>query len=647
MDSAPIFVHSLFRAGSTYVFNVFRRSTAGYWCYQEPLHEYIRHAATAPERLLDLHFDLEATLRHPHLEKPYFWELYEVRHAISSLFRKDFSYDSFFASEGHASFAALSEYLQCLLDNSRGRPMLQCCRTFGRVAALRKTFGGKHIHLWRNPLDQWWSYQVDSYFDVTTQLILNAVDPPEVLQATKKMCGIADFHDANIENEIAHAAGHRLASHSSFAAFYALWLYSLIEMEKTVDISINIDSLSSSGEYRHRMLRSFADAGIPEIDFSDCQIAQAAYVDRDVAFFSEQEKRVHDLFIEHGYKADDVDAVMRLRGVCRPALRSSVKSLTEDAARVREVALKQIDRLAESQRVLLDQVAALERDRQFIGALDSERGALRKTLDSANDELRTTAARLAQATEEGSALRIQITELRQELASTIAEADLQRADANSLRQMVRVAETYASNLETELSRARSTIDERAHELSQARSRIDEMTNDLSLARVRIDALYLEMTRWHGVANDINRHLHAVYATRSWRLTAPLRSAQQWIRRFDLSTSAGFMRLIDLSNGALLRLLTRVGRYVQDRPAVKRPLIRLLTRFPRRYQQLRSIVFSHTMRPSDTTAVCGAQPSPGDTAENVALTQESLLKPSVLRVYRRLLDARKAAANGLR
>jgi hypothetical protein len=44
MSAGPIFVHSLFRSGSTYLFEVFRRSPDGYWCYQEPLNEHLRHA---------------------------------------------------------------------------------------------------------------------------------------------------------------------------------------------------------------------------------------------------------------------------------------------------------------------------------------------------------------------------------------------------------------------------------------------------------------------------------------------------------------------------------------------------------------------------------------------------------------------------
>jgi hypothetical protein len=37
--NCPIFVHSIFRRASIYIFNVFRRSKYKYYSFQEPLHE--------------------------------------------------------------------------------------------------------------------------------------------------------------------------------------------------------------------------------------------------------------------------------------------------------------------------------------------------------------------------------------------------------------------------------------------------------------------------------------------------------------------------------------------------------------------------------------------------------------------------------
>jgi len=66
-----LFIHSLFRSGSTYVWNAFRRSPKGYWCYQEPLHETVLALEKAPMELLAFDTNEETKyLRHPKLDKP-------------------------------------------------------------------------------------------------------------------------------------------------------------------------------------------------------------------------------------------------------------------------------------------------------------------------------------------------------------------------------------------------------------------------------------------------------------------------------------------------------------------------------------------------------------------------------------------------
>jgi hypothetical protein len=381
-------------------------------------------------------------------------------------------------------------------------------------------------------------------------------------------------------------------------------------MEKATDISLNIDALSSSEEYQRQTFGHFTDAGIVDVDFSDCRIVQTAFGSRDIAFFEKAENQVHDLFIANGYREDDIDAAMKLRDSHRPALRHSVRSLTADAARTREVALKQIDRLAESQRVVQGQNLALDRSRRFTDTIEKDRAALREALDEAHEDLRAT--------------RVQLTLTNEYLRATSA-------------QLTHVTEEHSALQ----SRERTLELELAGMIAQANS----WENELSQARSRIDELHLEMTKWHGVANDINRHLQAVYATRSWRLTAPLRNIQQGLRRLDFSTNAGFARLSSLFKGIQFRLLSGITRYVQRRPEVKRTFIRVLIRFPRRYQQLRSIAFSHAVRLPDGPPAFDRDPSPDRSTNNIALVQEGEQPPSVLRVYRRLTDARKSAANG--
>ncbi len=396
----PIFVHSLFRSGSTYIFDVFRRSNLGYWCYQEPLHEHIRHAKDAPELLLAIDSNTNPDWHHPALQKPYFWELYQIKDEIAGLFKKEFSYDWFFIDEAHSAFSEVSAYLQCLINAANGRPVLQCCRSFGRAAALRKICGGTHAHLWRNPWDQWWSYKVDDYFDATTLLILNALELPAVLAEVKDVCRIAGFHDPDIEKEISHALAHRLGARDGYFAFYALWLYSFLATEKVADLSINVDSLSSSAPYRADILALLSARGISGLDLSDCKIVQARFSERDRAFFDAIENHVHELFVQHGYEKKDLDAVIALRIQHLPSVESSSPEMFATASRLRQVAIRSWDCLAEAQRAVAEREGTLAEaqrlgdaqreelaaDRQHVTQLESELGAASERLQTLGKE---------------------------------------------------------------------------------------------------------------------------------------------------------------------------------------------------------------------------------------------------------------------
>src|SRR4029079_7368033 len=117
-----------------------------------------------------------------------------------------------------------------------------------------------------------------------------------VLAAVREICGIPDFHDLDVDMELAHARAHPLASRESYLSFYALWMYSFLETERVADLSINIDSLTTSDVYRQHILSALARRGIDGVDFSDCSSAQARFSPDDVAFFTEAEDRAHELF---------------------------------------------------------------------------------------------------------------------------------------------------------------------------------------------------------------------------------------------------------------------------------------------------------------------------------------------------------------
>jgi hypothetical protein len=311
LHSSPVFVHSLFRAGSTYLFNVFRRSKSGYWCYQEPLNERLIEKAGRPGGLTTGIEGANEILRHPELEKPHTHEFHVVADELLLYFNQDLSYDLYFTHDKRL-LANLNDYFSALIKGARGRPVLQCCRTTGRIQYLQEVFAGCHIFLWRNPWDQWWSYKKDHYFDSRNLFIAGARDLPVYLRVLKKELNIPEFINVNPAVKEAYFANRFLAPDACYKLFYTLWCHAMLEAEPQCEVSISIDTLSVSGSYREDILEKLERLGVGGLDFNDCAVPIAGYGKNDREFFLTAESHVHSLLMSHGVRSEQMDQILHL-----------------------------------------------------------------------------------------------------------------------------------------------------------------------------------------------------------------------------------------------------------------------------------------------------------------------------------------------
>jgi glycosyltransferase involved in cell wall biosynthesis len=307
----PLFVHSLFRAGSTYLWQAFRRAPGGYWCYQEPLHELVLYCNGNYRELLKYTSGAGSShLRHPTLEKPYYQELVDVYEQCGNLIAPEIIYRQYFqrsASDG------LVGYLRALCAAARGVPVIQECRTASRIGAIKQGLGGCHLYLWRNPWDQWWSYKVNDYFNAVNQVILNGIDRPPFIENLCAGIGFRRFSATDLAGEIRHFAASPLPPGDAYCVFYALWCHALLEAAASADLLLNIDMLTSSGDYRRSTAASLEASGFPGLEFDDCRISQGIYADEDRRFFGAQERRVHDMLLASGYQAKDIGTIESFR----------------------------------------------------------------------------------------------------------------------------------------------------------------------------------------------------------------------------------------------------------------------------------------------------------------------------------------------
>lgn len=386
MSESPIFIHSLFRAGSTYLFSRLRRSDA-LFCYYESMHELVAWASEDVSRL-----DMETSaqkmqqLHHPVLDADYFDELKKVWPAWQNRLAPSTVYGGYFAE---TPTAAGQPFFEALATASPKKPLFSECRTAGRIRALKQGMGGHHAYLWRNPRDQWWSYQIDPYFDAASRVIAHADPLPaplaELLSSMdwprspeSSFSEARDFYDLRPT----HFA-------DSYTWFYGLWLFLLDHALENADLLINIDSLSGSTAHQDAVVQMLAAWGASGIDLSDAASPAAHFAAEELEVFSAAEARVHEIFIQSGWHADRLENLSALTEAHRPDPRgdSPAQQLATSERRAhlasRAVGVRRAEawaglheRQAEAVAVAHhDAVAlkrALEHDRKVLGELKKE-----------------------------------------------------------------------------------------------------------------------------------------------------------------------------------------------------------------------------------------------------------------------------------
>ncbi|HEX4183170.1 MAG TPA: hypothetical protein VHY34_07920 [Caulobacteraceae bacterium] len=153
-----VFLHGLWRSGSTYVWSRFR-AAEGTCCYYEPLHDGLarltraRIARDTPEAVQHN--------RHPAMEQPYFAEfkpLVGLRGVKG--YQRRFAY-SRFAPASTDQDPALEGYVRRLIDQAHREnrsPVLGFNRTGLRIGWLARRFDAYNIHIDRDPIDVFSSY---------------------------------------------------------------------------------------------------------------------------------------------------------------------------------------------------------------------------------------------------------------------------------------------------------------------------------------------------------------------------------------------------------------------------------------------------------------------------------------------------------
>lgn len=263
---APVFLHSSFRTSSTWLWIKFRENEKAV-AYCEYFHERLAH-------ITHRNFDSDGprawgaySSHHPDTD-PYFLEFFPLIKPSGGLegYDSSMALERFIPMSGIEMDLSMQEisYVRQLIELAQRRggvPVLSCTRTLGRIAGLKRAFGGHHIFLHRNLLQQWNSYshqQRDGnpYFVRTLLTYLQTCGHDPFVRI------LAGYAKGRLEPEALPSSNTfdseswlpRLNSDDLFILFVAFHVYLSMIAVKYADTVIDVTSLARRGvRYRQNL----------------------------------------------------------------------------------------------------------------------------------------------------------------------------------------------------------------------------------------------------------------------------------------------------------------------------------------------------------------------------------------------------------
>jgi len=302
MNKKAVFIHSLFRTGSTYLWNKFRESSK-YYCYYEPLHQIlIKYNEKTP--LWDISERSSNQMHHPLLSKPYLQEYQKLLKPEIGLpyFKKSFPFDEFTRVQSDSDF---KKYINLLIQGAGKKiPLLQFNRSALRIHWLKKTYpNALNVYLVRNPWDQWQSYVTMSeennvdIFHVMDFLIAGIHNKNKYFKPLTAHVPFFEYHNPDFDHELTiyETLINGYSLKEKYFTFYYIWLLSLIESVCYSDFFLNINFFSNKIDYQKNFIDFLKEQGFPEVDFSDAKILENEEYSLSVQEFKTIEHQVQTM----------------------------------------------------------------------------------------------------------------------------------------------------------------------------------------------------------------------------------------------------------------------------------------------------------------------------------------------------------------
>ncbi len=400
MKARPVFIHALFRTGSTYIWNKFRQ-LPGHVCYYEPFHQLL--VGVTRDNVQDALTRNFKAAGHPELDRHYLYEyeaLLQPETPGVPFFMKELSFDWFCQANGEAH-PGQKKYVDFLIRACGSRvPLFQFNRTALRSAWFQSAYPRSfNIYLYRDPRDQWQSYAAlqsrtgfDVFFIMDVMALSKNRDNPRIRPLQEALPLLA-YHAADHAEEesfyrvLSQAYGEK----EKYFIFYYLWLLALIENAAHADALWDINALADDPAYRAKVQRWLEARKAGSLDFSDCHITRYSCFPLPAAAMQEIEARVQGLIAGIRALAPSRETLRRLPAGIAKRLRAAGPGRATGAGKIREEGrendwLRLAERMTHSLQAVIKRLREdLKKKEQLLGAAQAalkERSALATRLQN-------------------------------------------------------------------------------------------------------------------------------------------------------------------------------------------------------------------------------------------------------------------------
>lgn len=174
------------------------------------------------------------------------------------------------------------------------------------------------------------------------------------------------------------------------------------------------------------------------------------------------------------------------------------------------------------------------------------------------------------------------------------------------------AKTEAEQIQEQLKEKDRTLEANQAEVPQLQAHSQWLQNEWDAAKAKNKELNHSSHHWWTVADGLNRDLQAVYQSKFWRITWPLRKLMQWLKWFLLFWVNLFTGLLRIPRTAARWFLSKSIRFVLRHERLKHRARQYLHRHPKLEPHLRAFSRRRGLIP-------GSMPPPQYSAESKVQT----------------------------